>query len=143
MPSFSFTVLSPTASAAQTVAGTTSTAPRNFKLTTDNDFDLSTGNLQMLSGIESIAQDIRLALQFFMGEWFLDRSVGVPYFQEVLVKTPDPNALQSIFRKIILGRPGVVSLLDIQLAQDDETRKLNLAFRVQTDAGVLDVRQGF
>lgn len=144
MPSFSFTVLSPdTSPDSLAVAAAATKVPRNIKLTDDNDFDLSTGNLQLLSGTDSIPQDIRLALSFFLGEWYLDRSVGIPYFEDVLVKNPDPNVLQSVFRRAIAARPGVNGVDAITLTQDSETRKLSLAFRASTDAGLLVINKGF
>lgn len=118
-------------------------APRNFKLTSDNDLDLSSGNIQILHGADSIPQALRLRLAFFKGEWFLDRSAGVPFFQDVLKKVPDPNVLQSVFRRAILETPGVIELVDLKLSQDSVTRSLNLAFSARTDAGVLNVTTRF
>lgn len=114
--------------------------PRNFALDTTGDLDLSTGNLQILGGLSSITQDVRLTLKSFKGEWFLDRDAGIPYFQDVLVKTPDPNVLQSIFRRALLARPGVTSVDELVFTRDAATRQLNVSVRLGTDSGDLVLR---
>lgn len=142
MSSFSFTVLSPSSSPSQAAAAAVANNPRNLKLTDTDDLDVSTGNLQLVGGAASIPQDLRIRLKFFKGEWFLDRDAGVPFFQDVLVKNPDPNVLQSVFRKALLETPGVLAINDLSLTRDSVTRKLNVSFRVSTDAGVFAVSQG-
>lgn len=144
MPSFSFTVLSPPVDpTSQAAAAAAAKVPRNFKLTNTDDLDVSSGNLQIIGGADSIPQELRLRLKFFKGEWFLDREAGIPYFQDVLVKQPDPNVLQGVFRKALLECPGVLAVNELTLTRDSTTRALNLSFRVSTDAGELAVTQVF
>lgn len=112
--------------------------PRTLKLDADGDLDFSTGNLQVLAGAEAIVQGVLVRLQFFKGEWFLDLDAGIPYFQSVLVKNPDPNVLQTIFREAILATPGVLALTSLVLTLDRVTRRLTVAFRISTDVGELD-----
>lgn len=143
MSSFSFTVLSPSSSpGAASSAPSPGSIPRSLKLTDTDDLDFSTGNLQIIGDAASIPQAIRLRLKFFKGEWFLDRDAGIPFFQDVLVKNPDPNVLQSVFRKALLDTPGVNAINELSLTRDAATRRLVLSFRVDTDAGKLSVSQG-
>lgn len=115
--------------------------PRTIKLDVNGDFDISTGNLQILTGAESIAQAVRITLQFFKGEWFLNLDAGLPYFQSILVKNPDANQLQAIFRDAILAVPGVSALPSLTLTFDRTTRALSVRCRVSTDFGELDVEE--
>ncbi len=111
---------------------------RTIKLDADGDFDVSTGTLVILKGSDSIVQAVKIALQCFKGEWFLDPDSGVPFFQDVLVKNPDPSVLQTVFRDAILEVPGVLALNALELAQDRGARTLTVTFRVSTDVGELD-----
>jgi hypothetical protein len=111
---------------------------RDLALDADGDFEVSGGDLQLVAGAEAVLQAIRIRLQFFKGEWFLDEDAGVPFFQSVLVKSPDANVLQAVFRTAILETPGVEALPSLTLTFDRAARRLSVAFRVSTDLGELD-----
>lgn len=113
--------------------------PRNLKLgTISGDLELSAGNLQIISGSDSIAQDLKVRMQFFQGECFLDLTAGIPYFQDVLIKNPDANVLQSVFRRALLDTPGVSEVLALDLTLDRTGRRLSVAWRVASDFGELE-----
>ncbi len=113
------------------------TTARDIKLDTNGDWEVSGGDLQLISDGPSIVQAIEIALQFFKGEWFLDLDAGVPWYQNVLVKNPDPNLLHSIFRKAISDVEGVTEVTALDLSIDNATRTLSVSFRVATDVGEL------
>ena len=99
-------------------------------------WDLITGvDLSLVSGIESIRQHLAQRLKTFMGEWFLDNRIGVPYFQQVLIKNPDPVVLDSVFKAVIVNTPGVIELLEFDLKVDRSTRQLKLSFTASTTEG--------
>jgi hypothetical protein len=112
--------------------------PRDLQLDTDGDFAISGGDLQIVSGADAIVQAVKIRLQFFRGEWYLDEDAGLPYFQSVLVKNPDPNVLHSVFRRAILDTPGVLEITSLTLTFDRAERTLTVAFRISTDVGELD-----
>lgn len=80
------------------------------------------GVIRMTSGtLETLAQRLRIKLRTFMGEWFLDTTIGVPYYQDILgVKNPDLGIIASIFRRQLLADPDVDSVprLDVALNSD-------------------------
>lgn len=77
-----------------------------------------------------LAQRIKQRLQTFQGECFLDRSVGVPYFGEVMKKKPDFGRIRSLLVSIVKGVEGVVKILSLEILMNDRTRELSVAFRV-------------
>jgi len=93
--------------------------------------------LQLVSGIEAIAQDVRTYLSFFQGEWFLDEEFGIPYFQSILGRKTALIAVREIFRVAILSRPGVLSLISLELSESAAPREFVLSFRANTDLGEL------
>lgn len=102
----------------------------DFKIdTATGDIDLSTNDLVLLDHIEAVAQHLRIRLRFFLGEWFLDQRVGIPYVEKILGKVGRrENVVRAIFRKVILTTPGVEALRSLDLTYTGETRLLTLEF---------------
>lgn len=96
--------------------------------TIDHDLDISTGDLEILEGAEAIAQHLRIRLQFFFAEWFLDRRLGVPYYQKILIKNPGTNVVRAIIRKVVTSTPGVLALISLDTAYEGTIRKLTVSF---------------
>lgn len=117
----------------------------DLKLTTDGDLDLSTNDMQLVSGDDAITQHLKIRFQFFLGEWFLDESVGIPYWTEVFVKDPNLTAIRSFYRETILTTPGIASLAEpLDLDFDSSTRVLDVAFTaVKDDGETLDFSEEF
>lgn len=92
------------------------------------DLDLSTGDLVLIDGPESIAQHLRIRLRFFLGEWYLDQRVGIPYFQTIFLKGAKYDVIREIFRKAIVNTPGVIEVLNLELEYIDTERLLRVTF---------------
>ncbi len=99
------------------------------------DLYLSDGDLVLSSGDDSILQAIRSRLQFFAGEWFADLDVGLPAWDQILVKNPNLGAIQQLFRAEILATPGVYSLTELSLDYTPGSRFLTVTFRAVKDTG--------
>lgn len=100
-----------------------------------------TGNIKTIGSADApalLSQRIKHRLQTFRGECFLDRSVGVPYFSEVLKKNPDLGRIRSLFASIIKGVTGVVKILSLVLDFEQATRRLSVTFRVQGDGFIAE-----
>ncbi len=112
--------------------------------TTTGDLELSAArDLQIVTGIDAIAQHLRIRFNFFFGEWFLNRLLGVPWFEEVLVKAPDLNVVQSLLRDVILTTPGVLEITRFVIDFDGVTRQLSLDFDANTTEGPLRFTEDF
>ena len=92
------------------------------------DLDVSTGDFVTLTGPEYAAQKIRQRFQFLLGEWFLDTTLGVPWFEDVLIKNPNLELIKSIFRDEILNVPGIVGVKSIEAMFTPSIRTLSLAY---------------
>lgn len=125
---------------------TTPNTMSNFLLDpTTNQLDLTKGKLKLvIVPADEIRQKIAVRLRFFQGEWFLDQTIGIPYFQQILIKNPRLPIIQSIYRAAIVTVPGVADIKDFVFSFDSPTRKLSLSFRVLTDTSqVLNFNQTF
>ena len=58
-----------------------------------HDLVLADDALVMVSGAETVAQCVRLTLETFKGEWFLDTGHGTDYDQIIGDGTGDPEAV--------------------------------------------------
>lgn len=99
------------------------------------DLDLSTGDLQLVTGVDAIVQDLRSALRFVRGEWFLDQRIGVPYFKRedfettiLGVKNPNLAAIRGLYSRTILAVPGVLRLDSLAVLFDRAVRTLTVNF---------------
>lgn len=101
----------------------------------DGDIVVTNGELQTVDGDAHLSQFIRTRLLTFLGEWFLDQRVGVPYFRDVLVKNPNPTVLRAVLRKVVANTPGVVQIIAFSTVLESTDRTLSVDFEVLTDTG--------
>jgi hypothetical protein len=83
-----------------------------------------------------IMQKIRIKLRTFLGEWFLDTSVGIPFF-EILEKNPNTKLLEAIFKQKILEVAGVAEIVSFSLDYSGTTRTVKPVFSVKLQNGEL------
>lgn len=110
---------------------------------TFNDYLIIDGDLALTSdaqegGSNPVLQDILQAMRTFLNEWYLDNTLGIPYFQQILVKNPDQSKIDALFQNVILDRPGVVQLLSYKFTPSNALRSLDVEFKAQTTSGVVD-----
>lgn len=98
------------------------------------DLEIVNGRARMLEGGEAIAQGVSSWLLAVKGEWWIDLSVGVPLWDEVLVHNPEAPMLEVIFADAVRKRPGIVGLTSLELGLDDnDPRKLRVSFIARAD----------
>ena len=93
-----------------------------------DDIDITSGDMVLIDGNEAITQHVLIRLRFFAEEWFLDSRVGMPYFQQILIKNPDTKAIRAIFIQAITTTPGIDSLDSFDMDFDGPTRRLSIDF---------------
>lgn len=79
---------------------------------------------------EIVAQRLKITLYTFLGEWFLDTALGVPYFQQVFGKNRSKNAVDVIFQNIIAADPGVIEIREFSSVMDNN-RGYSITFSVR------------
>jgi len=117
----------------------------DLALNEEGDLLLTDNSLAVVEGDDAIVQHLAIRLQFFLGEWFLDTRLGVPYFNQVLIKNPNLVVVRGLFRQVILTTPGVDTIEEFELDFDQAARKLTVTFTVRksTDGGLLDFSREF
>jgi hypothetical protein len=86
-----------------------------------------------------IRQKLSVRYKFFLKEWFLDQRLGMPYYRDVFVKSPNIALIRSLFKRVTTTCPGVLDVPAFSLAYDDSARELRFGFQAVVDGGVLVV----
>ncbi len=109
-----------------------------FAQTIDGDLDISSGNLRIERNADQCSA-IKLTNRFklCLAEWFLDRRVGIPYFQVVFVKNPDLQGIAQLFKRIILQTPNMAEVLQETVNFIPSSRDLISDFKIQTLSGAI------
>ena len=90
------------------------------------DLDLSQG-LRLTSDLRTyVAQQLDNRLSLFVGEWFLDLRLGIPYWERIIGQKPDLLLLRTLFLRAIRETPGVASVPKLELAFDRAARTLTV-----------------
>lgn len=100
-------------------------------------FTISRGDFTFTADLEAIRQAVQIRCQTFLGEWFLDLDAGIPYFQNVFVKSPNIAAIRQVFKSKIEGVPGVLEVTKLDLDYNRSTRELRIDFAANTNFGEL------
>ena len=108
----------------------------DFKLNSNNDIAIENFNFVIITEEENIAQRVLINLRVFLGEWFLDTTRGVPYYQSILIKNPDSSLVEAELRAVILSTNGIAKLKSFSMEFNAALRKLSVNFVAQTDEGL-------
>lgn len=113
----------------------------DIKLGLDHDLTLSKdGDLVLTDQAARIAQQIKITLLTFLGEWFLDQTWGVPYLELIMIKSPNRAQVESIIRAKVRDVPGVVGVPKVQIEINAETRQGRITLpSIQTNEGLITV----
>lgn len=102
-----------------------------------NDLVLVNGDLALIGSKEGIRQNCLQRLRTYFGEWFLDVTIGVPYYQQILVKNPDQGKIDAVFVNTIINTPGITALTNYSFFFDPVARVLRVSFKALTTDGVV------
>lgn len=120
--------------------------PKTLLCDTTGDLDVSSGGLRLTASLEQFAvQKFDEWLTFFLGEWFLDTRLGVPYFRHVIGRrAADIRLIESLFTRIFERAPFVRQVIQLGVDFNPRTRTLALSFKVLlTDGSVIGTLEPF
>ena len=108
---------------------------------TTGDLLLKNFDLQLIDGRDQIAQNLAIRLRFILGEWFLDITAGVPYYDDFFIKAPNQIRIESILKEEILNTPGIDKILSFSSNFDAHRRAYSVSFSVDTLQGEITLTQ--
>lgn len=104
----------------------------NFKLDSSGDLIIGRG-VARVDGKEYTAQLIKNKLKTLLGEWKLNTTVGLPWFDKLLGANYDFNLIYSWVYKTLLDTPGVTKVVLLEVGKIGRTGIV--AFNVDTIHG--------
>lgn len=102
-----------------------------------HDIVLRDGDMLLIDNAERVAQQIKIQLLTFYGEWYLDTTWGVPYMEYILVKNPNFTIIRQIFREQILSVDDVASVESLEVEYDAQARTMTLEYSATTSYGLI------
>lgn len=96
-----------------------------------HDLVIQSGDLILLETESTLVkQRLKQRLLTIQGEWFLDESIGLPYFREINQKGIDEGRIRSLFLREIKRTEGIQEIEELIFDFDNVLRKLFIFFRV-------------
>ncbi len=102
-----------------------------------NDVVLSKRNLITVSDIEALAQLCESKLLMLKGDYFLDKTKGIPYISQIFVKTSDKSLVDSFFKNTLLEIEDINSIISYSGDYIGSTRTYKIKFVVDTVLGTI------
>ena len=98
----------------------------DLELGIDDDLVINNGTFKLLNDEARVAgQSIEISLKTYLGEWFLNLEVGIPYFQSILKKGVDKSLPDSLFRRAILNSYNIEKIIEFQSSLEEGKYKIN------------------
>ncbi len=109
----------------------------DIKLDEDGDISLVSGDTQTTSiGAEDLAQRLRIRLNTFQGEWFMDNTLGIDWWNRVMGKNRSKMAVDALIQDSILKEPDALQIVSYTSSISAD-RKFSCSFRVRTEDGAI------
>jgi hypothetical protein len=88
------------------------------------------------SRLEYITRKVRHTISIFHGEWFMDKTLGIPYIpRDEDGKVMHRRLIETALQTRITSVAGVTKLISFTSTLDKATRTLTVNFTVQIDTG--------
>jgi hypothetical protein len=103
------------------------------------DLAFTDNELTFVIGADEVAQRVTQRLRTFRGEWFLDLDIGVPYYQEILIKNPSSTIVEGRLKTEITETPGVLEIEVFELDIDNAERTATVDTRIISVDGPIEL----
>ena len=101
----------------------------------NNDGDLEINPQGDIVLTDSVAQKIKIKLQWLLGEWKWNREEGMPYLEHLFLKNPDIDFCESMIREKIFEIEEITDVKNIEIVLDGKMRKAAIFYMALTDYG--------
>lgn len=113
----------------------------DLKLNSQNDLVINhTGDFELINNEkEYYKQKIKIELNTFFGEWFLDSEVGLAWHEMLGNKDFDESKLNLYLKKKILQIKGVKDVEIISSELNREKRQCNISLKIKTKNEIIQL----
>lgn len=100
-----------------------------------HDILIEDSDMQLVKDINWLRQAVKVKFLFFLGEWFLDTTIGLDHYGLVYVKDPDLNLIDNMFKFALIEFEEIIEILFYESTLDPFTRQLDVNFTASTVFG--------
>jgi len=111
----------------------------DLKCSTTGDIIIENGDLQLVAGVEELQQRLLTRLRWFYGEYQFDVTLGVRYFEDILVKNPNLPNIEVLLKNMIAETDGVNKITSFQFSYDPVRRSASVSFDVESIYGTIEL----
>ncbi len=97
-----------------------------------NDLVFREFDFDLVDDVEQIMQNLAIRLRFFLGEWYLNITVGLPYYQLFFIKAPNEIQIESVLKEEIVTTRGIAELTSFSSNFDSRRRIFTVRFGART-----------
>ena len=108
-----------------------------------HDLIISNFDLVTIDDVDQITQNLGIRLRFFLGEWFLDVTAGLPYYQSIFQKSPNQINVESAIKAEIVNTKDISEILNFTSNYTSSNRKFDVRFTALTSSGPVTIEQSF
>lgn len=101
------------------------------------------GDLVIINESEELVARIITKFKFFFGEWYLDTTRGVRYYESILKKNPDLNLVENLLKAVLIEEDEVINIEVFQVDYDVINRIFSVNFRANSIYGTIEVGEEF
>ncbi len=98
----------------------------------DENGDISIGENGDVVLTDSVKQAVQIRLRWIFGEWRFHPEYGIPYFEEFLIKNPNPLRMKQLIRDAVMEVDQVMDVKDIQIFYDKANRRAKISLIITT-----------
>lgn len=100
-----------------------------------HDLRIDGGAFRRVLGSDEIRQRVKVALWHYFSEYFLNTPDGTPWHEDIMGRTVEASAVDSILRQRILSVPGVLRINALRLDYNEETRIFSPEIDIDVQSG--------
>lgn len=100
-----------------------------------NDVVFENFDFHLVDETSQIMQNLSIRLRFILGEWYLDITQGVPYYEEFFIKNPNQIQIESSLKEEIVRTRGIVQLTSFEADFDKRKRIFSVKFTALAISG--------
>ena len=101
------------------------------------DLDESANQINQVTELDAVAQNLYSTLKLFLGEYWLNKSLGVAYYEVIFQKNVDLSIKKTLIKNEILKKEYVIEITKFEAAFDSPDRKLGIVFSAITTSGII------
>lgn len=98
------------------------------------DIALEGGDLVIVAGDDELMQAVHTSLQMLAGEWFLDTTAGLRFFEAIHGKQ-DPGVPRAEVRRALMAIEGVEEVVDLSVQVDGASRTMRVQATITDTTG--------